>query len=884
MSAQLARTLLATLGAALVVAACGGGGSAAAPSGELLVTVADLQGRYVEGARLELLGTSARTDATGQARLAVPVGREVALRVAQDAHAEQVRVLDLPAAAADRRTTLDVVLVPREPPQTLARIEAGGDARGRHGVRVVFPPAALVDASGATVSGAVTLAMTAADATTPALGGFPGALEVLAEDGARANFVAFGLAEFRPTQRGRPLNLATGRTARIELPLFATLRPDGTAIAAGDRLQLLSLDPVTGLWHAETEGRVILSAQAPSGLALSATVAHFSTYAASLFPYQPAYVSLSVVVPGVPAGTTCTYLDALQTDGFIDVGEAGPILGAMTQPLRFMPCLRNEVPTRISVWRGRGNYCFRTRVDGVLWRACGRFDTADGDAWTLRLTEVRAIVPQLSFLGEQRSLSVDGRRLLTNSSQAASVRVDVPDATDRVELRADGAALATFEPQMFYRYLWDTSTLPEGEHTLVARETRGTLSADSAPLALTVDRTARRATAWRPAAVRLSVMPPGGTESERIVVAADMRLDPSSTRLSVTPTQELPAGTAELTWGGLQDVAGNPATGTLAAAWPVGPSPTATLAHAATERFGLAVGPSGQAIVASNATYTSALVQTLADGAWSVLGNVAFALPNYSRNSALDLAQDSTGTPYLMVAAHLPAPTNRVQVAVHRWSGTAWQAVGPALECAAQRFPRLIVDRQGRPIVAGQEDLAPGFPLTVRRFDPGSGAWVRLGDGLVGNARLMMPIDPTVNHVQLGLDPDDQPFVVWTQLSTDGERAEGAAARWDGRAWQAMGAPDPLLAGATDAAWIGGAPWVVAVNARVAGVSGPAHALRFDGAAWVATRIGIGDDRVVASLADAGGTPAIAYVDALGLKLTTWRAGAVPDGGCSDAS
>ena len=75
---------------------------------------------------------------------------------------------------------------------------------------------------------------------------------------------------------GRPVQLAPGRSATIEIPSYVGKHVDGSLIKAGDTTPLWSLDETTGGWVEEGSGTVVASATSPSGFTLRAEVTHFS--------------------------------------------------------------------------------------------------------------------------------------------------------------------------------------------------------------------------------------------------------------------------------------------------------------------------------------------------------------------------------------------------------------------------------------------------------------------------------------------------------------------------------------------------------------------------------------------------------------------------------
>ena len=104
---------------------------------------------------------------------------------------------------------------------------------------------------------------------------FPGKFEGTRPSGQQGLIESYGTAEFILTQDGSPVQLAPGRKATIEIPIYIAKNRDGSAVKEGDVFPLWSLNERTGTWIEEGSGRVVAAAS-PSGLALRGEVTHFS--------------------------------------------------------------------------------------------------------------------------------------------------------------------------------------------------------------------------------------------------------------------------------------------------------------------------------------------------------------------------------------------------------------------------------------------------------------------------------------------------------------------------------------------------------------------------------------------------------------------------------
>ncbi len=267
--------------------------AAAAATGTVVVhtAVVDLSGAALSGVTIARQGSASvlgTTDASGVAAVTLERGIPFALRLAKSGYAEQVMTVQLPAAASiDSR--INAVMRPRDAAQMLTDAHVGGTLAGRGGATITLPADALVDSTGALVTGAVSIAMTPVDPTLKGGGGFPGSFDGVKADASITPLVSFGTVEFVLGSDEARLQLAPGKTATIELPMYATRRLDGTVAVAGDSIALWSLDETTGLWTQEGTGTVVDNATSPTGLGMRAVVSHFSWWNTDLGfdPYGP---------------------------------------------------------------------------------------------------------------------------------------------------------------------------------------------------------------------------------------------------------------------------------------------------------------------------------------------------------------------------------------------------------------------------------------------------------------------------------------------------------------------------------------------------------------------------------------------------------------------
>ena len=295
-----------------------------------------LDGTALQGVVIAQVGgtASATTDTAGNARLSLGAGTPLTVRFSKAGYADQVLAVTLPATTGSD-AAFEVVMRTRDAALTLADAAAGGSLSGRDGAQLALPPNALVTAAGTAVTGAVQIAITPVDVTQNGGGGFPGSFSGLAQNGMATPIVSFGTTEYVLTAGGQPVQVAPGKTATIELPLYATKRLSGALLAVGDTTPLWSLDETTGGWVQEGSGTVVASTNSPSGLALRASVTHFSWWNSDIGfdPYGPQPKCAYDTDSGVPGGNdtfaTATICNMLAQ---IDSSAGGPAPRATKGP------------------------------------------------------------------------------------------------------------------------------------------------------------------------------------------------------------------------------------------------------------------------------------------------------------------------------------------------------------------------------------------------------------------------------------------------------------------------------------------------------------------------------------------------------------------------
>ncbi len=210
-----------------------------------------------------------RTDAGGAYALAnVPPSKDVVLAFEKSSMSSSYRRVTVIQAEV---VTANAVLGP-----AMARrvdgIEAGTTLE-RGNVRVIIPANAIVDPSGAPVTGAIDVTMATIDPTTSEMATSPSDFKAIRTGGAVVGLETFGMVEVRLRKGDVELNLAPGKAARVEMRIPRGM-PEAQTAKGGDTIPLWWLNPRTATW--EEQGAGTVSAGADGSLVWTTTVPHFS--------------------------------------------------------------------------------------------------------------------------------------------------------------------------------------------------------------------------------------------------------------------------------------------------------------------------------------------------------------------------------------------------------------------------------------------------------------------------------------------------------------------------------------------------------------------------------------------------------------------------------
>lgn len=213
----------------------------------------------------------ATTDADGEFSLEVNPGTDYSLALSADNFADQIVTITPPAT--NGRVALDITMVERAPTQSF-NSEGPASVSGVDGAQVTLEANSFAGVNGEDVNVSIT-PIDVSDLNV--LEAFPGEFTGIDDNNQDGPIVPLGTVEFVFTdQDGNELELADGVQADITIPLYIDQYPDGVPVFAGDSIPIWSLNEQTGIWEQEGTGTAVADATSPSGLAVNATVNHFS--------------------------------------------------------------------------------------------------------------------------------------------------------------------------------------------------------------------------------------------------------------------------------------------------------------------------------------------------------------------------------------------------------------------------------------------------------------------------------------------------------------------------------------------------------------------------------------------------------------------------------
>ena len=175
--------------------------------------------------------------------------------------------------------------------------------------------------------------------------------------------------------------------------------------------------------------------------------------------------------------------------------------------------------------------------------------------------------------------------------------------------------------------------------------------------------------------------------------------------------------------------------------------------------------------------------------AWIELGESSPLCATEGASTYPALAIDARGHPIVAWVEYL-GPNRAIWL--RRWNGEAWESLAGSSEGrgisgtpALSGPPNMVLDGEGRPVLAWTEEVSGRPQIWLRRWDGAS--WIELGGSATGGGVSASPISAAIPRVVL--DRDEMPVVCWIDERTGTRQIH--VRRWDGRAWVDLGESFP---------------------------------------------------------------------------------------------
>jgi PKD domain len=241
----------------------------------LNVQVQGTDGVLIYGAQVTVSGMNATTNSQGIATVSTTGGTKT-VSVTKTGYVTQAVST---ALVVGKTSKLQLIMLPVKEVKAIVNIQAAQLITAKTlNASVLLPANALVNPDGTTAMGTVSLQLTPWDITNTNLYAMLGNGKAKAADGSIINLISAGMitVDFF-NAANQHLQLGAGKTANIQMDLpYASI--NGHALAAGSSIPLWTFNETQGLWIQEGMGTVVVSNTSPVGLAVKATVGHFSTW------------------------------------------------------------------------------------------------------------------------------------------------------------------------------------------------------------------------------------------------------------------------------------------------------------------------------------------------------------------------------------------------------------------------------------------------------------------------------------------------------------------------------------------------------------------------------------------------------------------------------
>lgn len=244
---------------------------------QLQVQTQGSDGVLIPYAKVDIGTLNAKSDAKGIALLTnVPASIDQAVTITKVGYVSQtVRT----AIAQNKTTKLLVTLLPVKETRKVARAElAQVIATKTLGASVTLPANALVNTNNQIATSAISAHLSPFNVKSQDMSAMLGNGRGRDANGKMVNLISAGVftIDFYDAQNTH-LQLASGKTAVIQVDLpYASI--NGKTLSVGTSIPMWHFDTVQGVWLADGSGTVVASQTSSVGLAVKATVSHFSTW------------------------------------------------------------------------------------------------------------------------------------------------------------------------------------------------------------------------------------------------------------------------------------------------------------------------------------------------------------------------------------------------------------------------------------------------------------------------------------------------------------------------------------------------------------------------------------------------------------------------------
>lgn len=221
----------------------------------------------------------------------------------------------------------------------------------------------------------------------------------------------------------------------------------------------------------------------------------------------------------------------------------------------------------------------------------------------------------------------------------------------------------------------------------------------------------------------------------------------------------------------------------------------------------------------------------------------------------------------------------QAEIYVLKWNGSSWASVGGgsasgggiSSTAGLSERPTIDIAADGTVYVAWQEVYQGYYEIYVRRWD--GSAWQEVGAGSASAGGISQTSTDSIN-AEIGVAPNNMVYVTW------GEREAGDdevyVLRWDGTVWEAMD-DSAASGGISNNAANSGLPALAITSESVPYVAwndasdgdSEIYVRRLDGSSWAEVSPGSATGGGLSNNAGASRTPAVA-VNSLDLVIVTW--------------